>query len=218
MLELPDSFHWTYDSLGAFTAQKLPDKGLWLVPAPAFSKTGPKSSARSRYFKSYETLRQLVLRFCDVKDNASALAFVNEYGPLTFEGRRDGEECFKTWKFATHIDRLVRVAALKGESERGEGMMDEIGEDGWYCATLNLAIETHPVSKRPVLRVSPNALKDVIGMTVARMITDKQAMVRVCRYCGKLFEVGPGKRTRRAEFCADEHRDKYHNEFPSEGK
>jgi hypothetical protein len=217
-IELPTNFHWTYDSKAAFTLGKLEGKGSWLIPSPEFSRKGPKSSARSRAFKDGASLRKLVLRFCEVKDNSSALAFVNEFGPLTSAGRQDGEEPYRVWRFARHIDRLVRLAAEREEDERGDGLMDEIGEAGWHSATLNLSIEAHPVSKRPVLRASPNALQDAIGMTVARMLTEKKATVRVCRRCGKIFEVGPGTdRTRRAEFCTDAHRDEYHNAIQSGG-
>ena len=122
-------------------------------------------------------------------------------------------------RIAGHINKLVRLAAQKDEEDRGDGMLEEIGELGWHCGSLNLAIETHPVSKRPVLRGNPNALQDAIGMTVAQMLTAKKATVRVCRRCGKLFEVGPGTDgTRRAEFRTDPHRDEYHNEVQSEGR
>jgi hypothetical protein len=224
-VELPSSFHWTYDAKGGFQAKKLEGRGQCLVPSPEFARKGPKSSARSRYFKDYASLRQLVLRFCDVTDTKSALAFVNEFGPLTAIGRQKGEEAFEIWNFARRMNKLVRLAAKKEEDEkreeddRDEGLMDEIGEEGWHFGSLNLSVEAHPVSKRPVLRASPNALKDAIGLTVARMISEKQATVRVCRQCGKIFEVGPGTgRTRRAEFCSDTHRDDFHNQIQKENR
>jgi hypothetical protein len=136
-----------------------------------------------------------------VKDAESMLRFMDAYGALTEDGQNQsvGESV------SAIISQAKVMRSILANPDKG---------------THLALIKPHPfhfsfgwdsIAQAPRLQYSPKDLLAALWLQAGLKLVGG-GTIKVCRYCGKLFEAGPGHRRIDSECCSDEHTRKYNNE------
>jgi len=134
-------------------------------------------------------------QFANVRTPEELLAFITEYGPLTYGrfGRGKGDE------ISPLLDEAKSMKACFKSRGRHSLMRADL--------TASLSIKKGTVS----VDISPVRLLDALWLQVGQAVSGGCEW-RKCLHCGDLFPVG-GNSGRRlvAKFCTDEHRIKFNS-------
>ena len=135
-----------------------------------------------------------------VRSPASALNFMEKFGPLTAAGLREAE--------GEAVEALV-VRAQFLQSYLAAATGDELARD-WFRAAKNVVdlrarLEPDPVSGAFRLALAPHSLLDGLFLQAALALAGSTNWQQ-CEYCGQPFEsgIGTGRRAD-ARFCSKEH-------------
>ena len=135
-------------------------------------------------------------KFASVKTPEQLLAFITEYGPLTYgrnAPRKGGDE----------IPPLLDEAASMGACFKSRGRHSLLTAD----LKASLSIKKGNVS----VNITPVRLLDALWLQLGQALAECSEWKK-CLHCGDWFPVG-GKSGRRldAKFCRDEHRIEYNS-------
>jgi hypothetical protein len=133
--------------------------------------------------------------FAKVKTPGQLLAFITEYGPLTY-GRN-------AWKGGDEIPLLLDEAASMGACFKSRGRHSKMTAD----LTATLSIKKGDVS----VYITPVRLLDALWLQLGQALAECSEWKK-CLHCGDEFPVG-GTSGRRidAKFCTDECRIKFNS-------
>lgn len=153
----------------------------------------------------------LFLIFSKIFTNEDYIEFANNFGFLTKEGQKAGEEPLKTWLFLKFgLANMIEVWA--GDDESAEIYL--IGEEG-YVASKNIEAVVKPDKDTGEMRLifRPTSLLDAINLQFAQTMLSN-VTANVCKNCGNLFTAGPGgQRSRKdAETCTVECKNNFNND------
>ena len=136
-------------------------------------------------------------------NDAGLLAFVNQYGPLSwmgFDAKMGDVVDHVMWDARTMRD-LLAVSA----DEHSLGPDPGPAYVGSFIS-VDAAVVWDPASKSLRWQFRPNSLLDALWLQFGQAVT-RGAQLRACEHCGAWFEAGAGTGRRAdAKFCSDEHR------------
>jgi hypothetical protein len=150
----------------------------------------------------------LPLQFSKVEDAATALGFVNKFGPLTHAGfeEKEGDNVEDIVSLAKRARCLLELHA--------RGRTDQLAEElrsPLHMGSISVQLGTDPLTKKPRLSFVPRDFENAIWLELAQNLSGASEL-RKCLRCNDLFRVGPGTgRTLKASFCSDRHRIEYHS-------
>jgi hypothetical protein len=178
-----------------------------------------RTLARYHPFKD-EWAAGIVTEFANIRGTPGALAFVNKFGPLTWDGRsKDGEPTRSILKRSKQAHRLLLLAAEAAREADGEATLEgaadltgilEDADDRWEVTDLWPSLRYRVIppdqrSSKPRLIITPPDLLSAIMFAIGKKLADG-ATFRECRRCGTLFEAGRGgQRKKSARFCSPDH-------------
>src|SRR5262249_51762886 len=139
----------------------------------------------------------LFTKFMDVQAPEESLAFITEYGPLTYgrHSRRKSDEVPTLLSEATAMRECFKSRG------RHSGMMADL------TASLCIDHKKGTVS----VEVTPVRLLDALWLQLGQALSDASAW-KQCEHCNDWFPVGGNSRRRSdARFCSDEHRIKFNS-------
>lgn len=154
----------------------------------------------------------LVGEFAKVTSAASALAFVDAFGPLTDLGHspKIGDSVEWIVARATKIRSLIqefRLSASRGARFAAEPL-----------GKFDILLFCDPATSSAQLTVTPRNLHAAIWLLLGRALSEG-ASVRECEYCRSVFVSGPGSGRRRdSRFCSEEHQIAFNSEKRTKGK
>jgi hypothetical protein len=147
-------------------------------------------------------------QFLKVKDEQTALWFVNEYGPLRQSGLDEGEDPRDAVVFA----QRARWLLLLHQSGKVRQLAKEVAADDYGIAVEAMLVPA-PKGQDARLQLSVADLYRLIWFLFADALSGRTT-IRECENCGKWFEVGPGSRPKRrldATFCTSKCKEKHFN-------
>jgi hypothetical protein len=191
-------FDWVRDPKGYRLAEVGRPKMLCVVRNGAGH--GPKDLLPSR---PLERTNQLFKIFANAATPERVLDFVQNFGPLTWDGRdpKKGEPVHYATRDADHMQQVLRY----WESNHTKSSMPFVPQTG-RIVSLDARLVGDPVTKSPKWELRPQTLLDALWMQLGEALT-AGALMRRCEHCGDWFELGHGSGRRQdAKFCSDEHR------------
>jgi hypothetical protein len=225
MAEIEIDFRWSRDAKGYSL-----NRGPRLPPMPGsivhpigirlLSKRCPEDRWRivgnggraivSEPLRQYRDLWQVFAS--SVKDAKSALEFVQNYGPLTQDGRnrRIGDHLQTVLTHAEAMRRLAEILTHMESPKRKAGSVT-LKENGLPISTVDVSLVRDPVTKHQRLAFSPETMLEGLWLQYAQFVTGDHP-IRSCLHCGELFSVGAGTGRRLdAQFCKEEHKIRFHS-------
>jgi hypothetical protein len=183
--------------------------------------------------------------FAEVKNAGDLLAFVQSFGGLELWNvyATEAQDLRRALKFAQEFRDLLqakerspkkvarvfrswRLAELQARfyKERGDMIEARAHVELAQQVDVRLPLFVGDVSVEDDeaegirITIKPNSLISGLWLQLARKLSGRASM-RTCRYCGSLFEAGPGALRRAdATFCCSEHSVRFHSLKRSKGK
>ena len=232
MPDLNDSFDWLRDPKGRFAFDR---SKRWIVRGDVqslarekrFVRKGSKMVAAGERVVTVGSLEMyrpvsveslLPTAFANIREADGLLAFVNRFGPLVngYDQKRDSldQPIKKLLQDAKIANRLLGDAADQKTNELRDFLEDY---EDWFGALL-VKVRADGLARGPHLTLEPpdllGLIKYLIGFhlsEISRSPSEARVFKR-CRRCDDIFAAGPGTgRTKKAEFCSDEHRVEYNS-------
>ena len=122
---------------------------------------------------------------------------------------------FRSRMLAEHY---VRMHKHTGDLEEARSLTQDVRSLGFRLPRVlgHVSLEEDRVKGIKIV-IEPDLLISGLWLQLARKLTGPAA-VRTCRYCGFLFEAGPGTSKRAdATFCCSDHSVRFHSLKRSEG-
>jgi hypothetical protein len=136
-----------------------------------------------------------------VTKDEDVLAFVQRYGPLTFNANTPGDIV----EYVLFHSRGMRSLLTSLSAHRWQPRLPEKSDVLPIC-TLDAAVVWDHVKKSLRWELRPSTLLDGLWLQFGQAVT-RGAHIRACAHCGEWFETGAGTGRRLdAKFCCDEHR------------
>jgi hypothetical protein len=151
--------------------------------------------------------RDLFLIFArTAKTPEGVLNFVQQYGPLTHEGRGRGDII----DYVMHHARMIESEIDSISTYRRISTLQD-RFDGASVTTLDAAVVWDPITKTHRWELRPSTLLDALWLQFGESIT-RGSEIQVCAHCGDWFEAGRGAERRAgARFCSEDHKIAYHS-------
>jgi hypothetical protein len=189
------------------------DNVPWIVP------NGKRDGAAQ--YKPFARHGDLCTAFASVKTSEALVRFVNDHGPLTWNGfhrRSDpyfgefpaGEPVPLGLANAEMFRELLQLQALGNSGKLASHFESKIA--GFVGGGQVGQVELLPDSEKGIrLKVTPPTFLGALWYQLALKLSD--ATLRACPLCHRVFEVGRGTGLRAdARFCCQEHKVEYFNQ------
>ena len=162
-----------------------------------------------------EIPNKLLMAFAKLVKPDDAVAFVNDFGPVTPAGfiSKSGDPVRDILRAAKTVRTILEAAA---DAEFGD--LPTSIEDFWPEADSNAVqvkvrlVPNMEAARAPLLVGSAHSLRDAIFIILGSRLANGDQF-RICKHCQTVFDVGPGaasKRNLKAAYCSDDHREQFH--------
>jgi hypothetical protein len=134
------------------------------------------------------------------------LEFVNDYGPLTLAGNRQGEDIRLGLSEATEMYRLLKLP-----SEERSAYFSRWSSAGMLIGSGLIFLTSNKAGLPQIKLGGQISLRSALWLEIAHDVSGV-SLARECAFCGTLFNAGPGTgRQASAKFCSDPHRIAYNS-------
>jgi hypothetical protein len=210
MTPLLIEFDWVRDPKG----YRLEDRARWTRVIRNGKGRDPKDFEQCRPLSTTDSAFRIFANIATTP--AGVLQFVEQFGPLTHEGRdaNKGDDVRLVIHNAEHMRQLLRY--FSGNEKRPHLAGNR------FQATRSCSLEAQviwdPATMVPRWELRPGTLLDALWLQFGQALT-RGGRISQCQHCGNWFEAGrnTGRRLD-AKFCCDEHRTTFNSLKRSRGK
>lgn len=155
-----------------------------------------------RTYRPFQRVSGLFLLFANLGKNPEGLMdFVRQFGPMTEDGNREGEDALIGLGHGQSMGELLQRYA-----ESPADCISRFSGNGLAWSRIDVWLALNPMTGRPQFRYRPPTLINALWFELGQVLTS-DAQLRHCAHCGAWFEAGPGVGRRAdAKFCSDDHR------------